>query len=356
MASLLESLNQSLSPQTVGTIGNALGLDPQMVQQGMDVVGPLVQGGLANSASTPQGLDSLMQMLASPEGAATAASGTSGFGGLIDSLSGSGGSNMLDSLVSMVTGQGAGGSGDMMGTLLNGLFGSGALAAIAPTLDKALGFKVSSLIPLVAPLLLSQLRKTIQEQKLDASGVANMLQQEQQEFMARGGQAATLVQQAMQAGQEAVALKGKFTPEEWMKVRLAPMAAATVVMAAAPSGPVGAAQELAAGMKILSDSRGQATPTSLLNLAFDAPFSDNEKDLVSAGVSKEKLLETLKEGASVVASKDPSEAAAYRQLVVTVATTVAEATKEGGFLGFGGTRVSDAEKAALAEVTAAVGA
>jgi hypothetical protein len=34
---------------------------------------------------------------------------------------------------------------------------------------------------------------------------------------------------------------------------------------------------------------------------------------------------------------------------------VAEASKEGGFLGFGGVQVSEAEKATLAEIAAALG-
>jgi hypothetical protein len=38
-----------------------------------------------------------------------------------------------------------------------------------------------------------------------------------------------------------------------------------------------------------------------------------------------------------------------------LASKVAEASKEGGFLGFGGVQVSDAEKAALAEISSALG-
>jgi len=49
MASLLESLGQVLTPEAMTSLGNALGLDPEMVQQGVNVVGPLVQGGLANT-------------------------------------------------------------------------------------------------------------------------------------------------------------------------------------------------------------------------------------------------------------------------------------------------------------------
>jgi hypothetical protein len=39
-----------------------------------------------------------------------------------------------------------------------------------------------------------------------------------------------------------------------------------------------------------------------------------------------------------------------------VAEKVAEASTEGGFLGFGGVRVTDAEKASIAEVAQALGA
>lgn len=356
MASLLDSLSQSLGPQAVSTIGNALGLDPQMVQQGMNVVGPLVQGGLASSTSSPEGLNSLMQMLSPSQTTATPGSSADGLGSLLNSLGGSGGdSNMVGSLIGMVTGQGAQGKGDLVGTLLAGLFGSGALAAIGPKLDKALGFKVSALIPLVAPLILGQLRKTVQEQKLDASGVANLLQQEQKQFLEKGGQTAVLVQEAMMAGQEAVTLKNKFTAEEWMKVRLVPMAATALVISASPSGPVGMSQEVTAGIQAIAEGRSQADPTSLLNIAFDAPFSDNEKELVSPTVSKAKLLATLKEGTQTVSSKSPKEAAAYAKFVVGVATAVAEASKEGGFLGFGGKKVSDQERIALSEISAALG-
>src|SRR5262245_16061501 len=66
MASLMESLGQALTPEAMSTIGNALGLDPQMVQQGVNVIGPLVQGGLANASSSPDGLNNLMQMLTPP--------------------------------------------------------------------------------------------------------------------------------------------------------------------------------------------------------------------------------------------------------------------------------------------------
>jgi hypothetical protein len=38
-----------------------------------------------------------------------------------------------------------------------------------------------------------------------------------------------------------------------------------------------------------------------------------------------------------------------------ISQSVAEASKEGGFLGFGGVRISDAEKATLAQISATLG-
>ena len=58
---------------------------------------------------------------------------------------------------------------------------------------------------------------------------------------------------------------------------------------------------------------------------------------------------------SMLPSATPAEAAAYRAMLADVAHKAAEASKEGGFLGFGGVRVSDAEHAFIAEVKQAAG-
>jgi hypothetical protein len=50
----------------------------------------------------------------------------------------------------------------------------------------------------------------------------------------------------------------------------------------------------------------------------------------------------------------PDEAQAFKQWLVSVSQKVAEAAKEGGFLGFGGTRVSEQETSALRDLTAAL--
>jgi hypothetical protein len=71
---------------------------------------------------------------------------------------------------------------------------------------------------------------------------------------------------------------------------------------------------------------------------------------------KNAVLERVKSAVALVAAKaSPAEAEAYKQMLVSVAQQAADASKEGGFLGFGGVRVSDKEKAFIAEVKTASG-
>jgi hypothetical protein len=59
---------------------------------------------------------------------------------------------------------------------------------------------------------------------------------------------------------------------------------------------------------------------------------------------------------SILESKATAEEAdAYKTFVMRVAQAVAGAHKEGGFLGIGGKRVSDAEEQALDEISHALG-
>ena len=79
-----------------------------------------------------------------------------------------------------------------------------------------------------------------------------------------------------------------------------------------------------------------------------------------AGASKPadlvaKAVDSLKAVAAVLDAKGGADAVPFKTWLAGVAKVVAEAAPEGGFLGFGGTQVSDAEKATLAEVAAALG-
>ena len=57
----------------------------------------------------------------------------------------------------------------------------------------------------------------------------------------------------------------------------------------------------------------------------------------------------------VLDTKAPEDAPAFKAWLNGIALKVAEAASEGGFLGIGGVKVSDAEKATLADIAAALG-
>jgi len=323
MASLFESLAQAVTPDFAGKIGKSVGLDPDLVTKGMQVAGPLVTGALASQASSPSGLDNIMKLLGS--------SGNSGLG----------------SLVSAFTGR------DTADTMLSNVFGAGT-SAIGATLDKTVGFKVSSLLPLAAPFVLHLVQQKVATGGLDQQGVARLLQDEQATFARAGGPTAEVIRSALDAGKQAEATKAKYSDDSWMKLRLAPVAAAQLVMGASPSGAIGHSKELATLSTAITAARKDATPTSLVGLIFENALSTG--DLDKLGQDPAACVTMLKEAVGTIQKLSPAEAAGYKKFLLDIATQVAESSKEGGFLGFGGTKVSAAEQSAIEQIRSATGA
>lgn len=82
-----------------------------------------------------------------------------------------------------------------------------------------------------------------------------------------------------------------------------------------------------------------------------------EKGINSAEKMRTQALEDCRAVASLLASKgNAQEASEYRQWAIAVAEKVAMASTEGGFLGFGGERLSADEKQLLGELESALGA
>jgi hypothetical protein len=153
--------------------------------------------------------------------------------------------------------------------------------------------------------------------------------------------------------------KADFSADEWDLLRSSPLMSSILVVAASPSGPVGLVQEsTAAGKMILQTAQSAQTPLlkSLAedltqHMSFPKPPSGATPDKVQAAAS-----EILKRTSALLAQKaTPEETAEIKQWLAKVAQATAEATKEGGFLGFGGVLVSDQEKTALTAVNSALG-
>ena len=159
--------------------------------------------------------------------------------------------------------------------------------------------------------------------------------------------------------------KSSFTPDEWKLLLESVMMASVAITAAEPNGLWGLLQESFAGGAELAKAKMDPGADALIK-AVVADFSTAEgrsitrdglrEKLVgskSAGI-KAKCIETLRQVGGVVDTKAPGDATAFKSWLRQISQHVAEAAKEGGFLGIGGVAVSDAEKATLAEISSAL--
>ena len=160
-----------------------------------------------------------------------------------------------------------------------------------------------------------------------------------------------------------MATKADFTAEEWKQIQRAPFMAGLAVVAASPSGPFGVVKELFAVGKMLGAVKTQGTSNDLIK-ALVADIEAGAKDLSAPAEMKGKTpeqvktyaIESLRQVAALIDKKTkPDEAEGFKQWLVSVAQKVAEAAKEGGFLGFGGTQVSEQEAATIKELSTALG-
>ncbi len=81
-----------------------------------------------------------------------------------------------------------------------------------------------------------------------------------------------------------------------------------------------------------------------------------EKGITSAEQMNQLVVDNSREVAKLLKEKaTPEEAAEYKEWAMSIAESVAKAAKEGGFLGFGGERVSANEKEFYASIADALG-
>lgn len=160
--------------------------------------------------------------------------------------------------------------------------------------------------------------------------------------------------------------KTDFTPEEWKTILESTMMAGIAVTAADPSGLWGLLQESMASAKIVLGA-GRSDQSSELLKAIGAEFETSDgRTVAREGLGEQlkgskpseistKALEVLRRAVAIVEAKAPGDAQGFKTWLHTISQSVAEAAKEGGFLGFGGVRVSDEEKATLAQISASLG-
>jgi hypothetical protein len=203
-----------------------------------------------------------------------------------------------------------------------------------------------------------------------------------------------------------VSTKADYTPEEWAQLTQAPIMAATAIVASDTSGPIGLVKEASAIVKAVQETAQSATAGELVKaISVEIIESQNKEKgdkqtqptdqqtqpaqpadptatvptegqpaqpaesqaatpnpLAGAQIKATSREDAMKQAvdhcvaaAAIVTQKSPAEADEFKNWLMSIANKTAEAAKEGGFLGFGGTLVSDKEKSELANLAAALG-
>jgi hypothetical protein len=146
--------------------------------------------------------------------------------------------------------------------------------------------------------------------------------------------------------------KADFSEQEWKEILEGPTSAGLLVIASDRGGSI---RETFSMARAYADARQQHGESELLDdLVASKPEIDRTR-VRSPEELKENSLRNIREAVELLDGKaSEEEVAEYRKFVLTLAERVAEARKE-GFLGLSGERVSDAERAAIAEIEAALG-
>ncbi len=160
--------------------------------------------------------------------------------------------------------------------------------------------------------------------------------------------------------------KTSFTPDEWKQILGGVMLTGLAVTTAEPSGLWGMLKESMASGGALLEAAQDANSNGLVK-AVVADFQTSEgrsaaRDDIKAVLSGSgstadahaKAIEALKSVGTLLDSKAAADAPAFKAWLQSIGEKTANASNEGGFLGWGGVAVSDAEKVALDQIAKAL--
>ena len=161
-----------------------------------------------------------------------------------------------------------------------------------------------------------------------------------------------------------MAAKADFTAQEWSQLIESAMLASVAVTAAEPSGLWGTLQEGFATATGLAGARTSETPlikeivTSLTTSEGRTIATDAIKlrfKGVQASDAVQKSITAIAAASKILDTKAGPDAGPVKAWIYANAERVAQASSEGGFLGFGGQKVSEKERATLAQLSTALG-
>jgi hypothetical protein len=158
--------------------------------------------------------------------------------------------------------------------------------------------------------------------------------------------------------------RADFTDEEWERLGRAPLIAGLAISLADPGGPIEAIKESTAALQVLREAgaKGEFGPF-VQAVARDAAERAARRENPLSGFrpsrdrARDDVLDELRAVNRLLTAKlAPEDAADFRDYLKEAAQRAAKAAREGGFLGIGGTRVSEREQEMLDDLGEIFGA
>jgi hypothetical protein len=331
MPSTFDTLRQIMTAEMLSQLGRKVGMDEATVSRAGDVALPLIAAGMARMAGTPEGSTALYDEVnrADP--------------------------NVLGHLTSYI------GRFDVASgaAKVRALLGPEA-GAMMVSVERATGTDLAPLVAMLTPIVTGFLNNQVRTRHLDPVGLARLLEEGAQQELQSGRPAATTVGEAIAAADSQRAHRARYQPDEWRTMLRAPLAAGVIVMAADEGG--GLQREQQAIASTVRQAVLQAPAGALLAAIYTDGLDPADEEQVLSTLRmhdvpevRQGFLRTCQDAVALAGRTSAQDGAAYRALLLQVSQAVAQAAKEGGFLGLGGVQVSGKEQDALEELARALG-
>jgi len=160
--------------------------------------------------------------------------------------------------------------------------------------------------------------------------------------------------------------KSDFTADEWNQVLQSVFLSGLAITAAEPSGLIGSLKEAFASASTLAKAKADPNANELIKAVVASSASLDETSGAREGVRilltgakgpadvKTRAIAALGQVSTLLDRKAPVDAKPFKEWLRSVSQAVAEASREGGFLGIGGVKVSEAERMTIADISRAL--
>jgi len=179
MSTMVDNIMSHLGDDQVASIAAQIGTDPAQARNAIEHALPLIVGGMAQNASTPQGA-----------------------GALHDALGAHAGLDISSVLGNLLGGSGGGNASGIGGAILGHIFG-GNQGAANSGLGQVTGLgqqNAGQLMTILAPVVMAYLANHVQNQGLSPGGLGGLLGQQSQQIQQGGGLAGGLLNAVLNHG------------------------------------------------------------------------------------------------------------------------------------------------------------